>query len=170
MPIIRFANPARDMAKVSDYSLSVLKDIMSVAGISHILITSTARTPSEQARIMFENIERHGVDHQKRLYGPFGDRVIDRYSELNASGKTRDDIISGMTSRINMLGPGNVSRHVGDPDVLNVVDIAPSSVPVPQRESFERAVRADARVLKLLTPPADPAYHLEIPQPGAGAE
>lgn len=165
MPVIQFANPARDLSKVTAYSLSVLKDIMQIAGISQIVITSTARTPAEQARVMYENIERHGVEHQKRLYGPFGDRVIDHYSRLKNSGKHREEIISGMTSKIYSLGPGKVSRHAGDPSKLTVVDIAPSSIALPGRQKFEQAVRNDERVSTFLLPPADPAYHLEIPQP-----
>lgn len=170
MPVIQFANPARDMAKVSPYSVNVIRDIMSACGVPRVIITSTARTPEEQARIMFENIERHGVDHQKQLYGNYGDRVIDHYSALKQSGKSRSEIIAGMTAKIYLLGPGKVSRHVGDPSKLNVVDIAPSSIEVPRRAAFEEAVRNDTRVSGFLLPPGDPAYHLEIPQPQYGAD
>ena len=51
------------------HSKSVLIDIMHRAGVASILITSTARTPADQARIMYDNIERYGVAHQKLLYG-----------------------------------------------------------------------------------------------------
>lgn len=170
MPVIQFSNPARDLAKVTQYSLKVLQDIMSVSGVPRVIITSTARTPAEQARIMFENIERHGIDHQKRLYGNYGDRVIDHYLILKQSGKNRSEIITGMTAKIYQLGPGKVSRHVGDPLKLNVVDIAPSSIEVPRRAVFEDAIKNEARVSRFLLPPGDPAYHLEIPQPQQGAD
>ncbi len=170
MAIIQFANPARDLAKVSSYSLDVIRDILIASGVPQIIITSTARTPAEQARIMFENIDRYGVDHQKRLYGNYGDRVIDHYAVLKQSGKSRDEIIAGMTAKIYLLGPGKVSRHVGDPGKLNVVDIAPSSIEVPRRAAFEDAVASDTRVSRFLLPPGDPAYHLEIPQPQQGAD
>jgi hypothetical protein len=49
--------------------------------------------------------------------------------------------------------------------VLNVFDVAPSSIT--DRVAFETAVRAERRVSFFLTPPRDPGYHLEIPQPGA---
>jgi hypothetical protein len=47
--------------------------------------------------------------------------------------------------------------------VLNVFDVAPSSIK--DKVAFERAVKAERRVTKFLTPPDDPGYHLEIPQP-----
>ena len=142
-----------------------MQDIMKSSGVAQIMITSTARTAYDQARIMFENIERHGITHQKKLYGPYGDKVIDHYSFLKQSGKANVDIISGMTAKINSLGPRNVSRHAGNPNKLNVVDIGPSSIHLAVRKKFESAVNSDPRVSKFLTPPKDPAYHLEIPQP-----
>ncbi|MET1257612.1 hypothetical protein, partial [Aliikangiella maris] len=165
MPIIQLLNPGRDSAKVSPYSRKILQDIMKVAGVSQITITSTARTAAEQARIMFENIERHGVVHQKQLYSSYGDKVIDEYSALKQKGKNKVEIISGMTIKINFLGPRNVSRHAGNPNKLIVIDIAPSSINLALRTKFESAVNSDSRVSKFLTPPNDPAYHLEIPQP-----
>jgi hypothetical protein len=62
-----------------------------------------------------------------------------------------------------------VSRHAADPKVLNVFDVAPSSVR--NQVAFERAVRAETRVdtRSFFKPPQDPGYHLEIPQPGATA-
>lgn len=166
MPIINFLNPSRDACNISAYSRAVLKDRMANAGISQITITSTARTVADQARIMHENIERHGVEHQKALYGSYGDQVIDEYAALVAKGLSRAGIIAGMTAKVNALGPERVSRHAADPRKLNVVDIAPSSINLALRKKFEAAVHADQRVSKFITPPGDPAYHLEIPQPG----
>ncbi|WP_138542781.1 hypothetical protein [Pseudoalteromonas ruthenica] len=114
---------------------------------------------------MYENITRHGVAHQKRLYGSYGDKIIDEYDLLERKGKTKAEIVAGMTQKIISVGPRNVSRHAGDPSTLNVVDIAPSSIGLARKQQFENAVKADSRVSKFLTPPKDPAYHLEIPQP-----
>lgn len=101
MPTINFLKPGRDSAKVSAHSRTVLQDILVASGVPQITITSTARTPAEQARIMFENIEQHGIFHQKRLYGRYGDKIIDEYSALKQQGKTKADIIAGMTTKIN---------------------------------------------------------------------
>ncbi len=165
MPIIQFLNLARDSVKVSAYSRKVLLDIMKASGVAQITITSTARSAHDQARIMYENIERHGVAHQKKLYGSYGDKVINEYSALKSNGKSKTDIISGLTTKINSLGPRNVSRHAGNPNKLNVVDIAPSGINLAVRKKFELTVNNDSRVSNFLMPPKDPAYHLEIPQP-----
>ena len=165
MPIINFLNPVRDSHKVSAYSRKILEDIMKASGLMQITITSTARTAHDQARIMFENIEKHGTDHQKKLYGTYGDKIIDHYLMLKSGGNSKVVIISQMASRISFLGARNVSRHAGDPKKLNVIDIAPSSINLASRNKFETAVNNDSRVSNFLTPPKDPAYHLEIPQP-----
>lgn len=165
MPLIRYLNPAQDAARVSAHSKKVIEDAMKASGVTAITITSTARTAGEQARVMYENIERHGVAHQKKLYGPYGDAVIDVYSDLKAKGKSKIEILAGMTAKISAVGPNRVSRHAGDPNKLNVIDIAPSSINLALRKKFENAIKADPRVAKLLTPPGDPAYHIEIPQP-----
>lgn len=108
MPIINFLNPSRDACKVSAYSRAVPMDIMAEAGINHVTVTSTARTAADQARIMYENIERHGVDHQKALYSSYGDQVIDEYVALAARGLSRSEVIAGMTAKVVAIGPGSV--------------------------------------------------------------
>lgn len=165
MSTIIFLNPGRDSTKVSAYSRKVLQDIMEASYLTKITITSVVRTVEDQARIMYENIEKYGPEHQKKLYASFGDKVIDEYILLRNKGYSKEQIISGMTAKINSLGPQNVSRHVGDPNKLNVIDIAPSSINISRRSLFESVVNNDPRVSKFLTPPKDPAYHLEIPQP-----
>lgn len=165
MPVIQFNNPNRDKAKVSSYSIQVLEDIMFRSAISTLTVTSTARTPQEQAKVMFDNLELHGITQQKKLYGKFGDRVIDEYSALKQQGKSDIEIIVGMTNKILSIGPSKVSSHAGDPTKINVVDIAPSSIPAAKRPSFEMSVKSDQRVSRFFLPPKDPAYHIEIPQP-----
>lgn len=162
--IIKFLHPQRDQLKVSEYSKNVIKDIMRKTNIAELLITSTARTPAEQAKIMFHNIQWYGVDRQKRLYGKYGDKVIDTYVLLKKEGKTAREIISGMEKTIISIGGRNVSKHVGDPTKLNVIDIAPSSIGIAFRQKFEMAVQAEKRISQFFMPPKDPAYHLEIPQ------
>ncbi len=163
---IQFLNDSTSMQFVSEYSKSVLIDIMHRAGVASILITSTARTPADQARIMYDNIERYGVAHQKLLYGKYGDRVIDEYSKHKAKNHRKEFIVSMMKAKIIALDPSKVSNHVADPTKLNVIDIAPSSIQPSLRQRFVEAVKGEGRVSKYLGPPSDPAYHLEIPQPG----
>ena len=102
---------------------------------------------------------------KKRYTGAHGDQVIDVYSSLKAQGKSQVEIVSVMTGKILSVGASRVSRHAADLRKINVVDIAPSSISLALRKKFEVAVRGDPRVSKFLTPPGDPAYHIEIPQP-----
>ena len=153
-----------DQAAVSDHSRQVLQDIMKEAKLENLTITSTARTPERQAIAMFDNIESQGVASQKALYGSYGDQVIDVYVAEKAAGKSQAEIISAMEAKINELGPSNVSKHLADPSTINAIDIDPGKIA--DRDAFEKAVEADPRVSKFLTPSKnDPAYHLEIPQP-----
>jgi hypothetical protein len=160
MKIIYGANARQEF--VSDYARKVLEEILKSAGLTGCLITSTARTPADQARAMYANLEAHGIKHQKALYAAAGDQVIDVYSQAKREKKTPEQIQAAMTAEIIAIGPAKVSRHCADPLKLVVVDIAPSSIAY--KSSFEKAVKADSRVSKFLLPPADPAYHLEIPQ------
>ena len=163
MPVQIKFGPKAVKQNVTNFSLKVLEDIMQKAGISSALITSTARTPADQARVMFNNIVTTSVAAQKKLYAAAGDAVIDEYVKAKKAGKTPVEIKAAMEAKINELGPTKISHHAADPSVLCVFDVAPSSIA--KKAAFEKAVRADRRVKKFITPPDDPGYHLEIPQP-----
>lgn len=166
MPVeIKFGKNAKK-ENVTNFSMQVLEDILQAAGLNSALISSTARTPADQARVMYNNIEATGVAAQKKLYAAAGDAVIDEYVKAKAAKKTPVEIKAAMEAKIIAIGPTKVSHHAADPNVLCVFDVAPSSIP--KKAEFEKAVRADKRVSKFLTPPLDPGYHLEIPQPKQG--
>lgn len=150
---------------VTPFSIGVLKDILRAAGLKGALITSTSRSPAEQARVMFINLQLTGVARQRRLYKPPGNKVIDVYVASKAAGKTDAQIKADMESKIIEVGPTTVSRHASDPRTLCVFDVAPSSIQ--NQRAFVAAVKSDPRVSKFLQPPVDPAFHLEIPQPQA---
>jgi hypothetical protein len=161
-PEIKFG-PNAKKENVTNFSMQVLEDILQAAGISSALISSTARTPTDQARVMFNNILATGVAAQKKLYAAAGDAVIDEYVKAKKAGKTPNEIKAAMEAKIISLGPTKVSHHAADPNVLCVFDVAPSSIV--KKAEFEKAVTKDKRVSKFLKPPLDPGYHLEIPQP-----
>ena len=161
-PRVDFGTNANPGA-VTAYSRRVLGDILKASGLRRCLISSTSRDPADQARVMYDNLERHGVEHQKTLYGRYGDLVIDVYAERKAAGDSPERIRAAMERKIIAVGPTRVSRHASEPGVLNVFDVAPSSIT--DRPAFEAAVRAERRVELFLTPPRDPGYHMEIPQP-----
>lgn len=159
---IKFGTNAKPES-VTAYSLKVLEDILKAADLNSCTISSTARTPKDQARVMYNNIVATGVAAQKKLYAAAGDAVIDEYLRAKAGNKSSTEIKAAMEAKINQLGPAKVSHHAADPKVLCVFDVAPSSIG--SKQSFEKAVRAEKRVSKFLLPPQDPGYHLEVPQP-----
>ena len=158
--------PNAKSTDVTPYSLGVLRDVMKVANIARLTISSTQRSPADQARVMYNNIEAKGVAAQKLLYKAPGQAVIDVYAAGKAAGKSADAIKAEMTAKIVELGPMNVSHHAADLKLLNVFDVAPSSVP--DAQAFQAAAQGDQRVAKFLTPPRDPGFHFEIPQPQEG--
>ena len=159
--------PNAKSSDVTPYSLGVLRDVMTAANVAKLIISSTQRSPADQARVMFNNLESQGIAAQRRLYKAPGQAVIDVYEAGKKAGKTSDTIKAEMTAKINELGPMNVSHHAADPKLLNVFDVAPSSVA--DVNAFQAAVKKDARVSKFLTPPNDPGLHFEIPQPDDAA-
>jgi hypothetical protein len=156
--------PNAKAADVTAFSRGVLTDILKRAGLPKVTVSSTSRLPADQARVMYINLEQQGIDAQLRLYKEPGRKVIEVYRQGKLAGKDAASIQAAMTAEIVRLGPTTVSRHASDPKILNVFDVAPSSVA--NRPAFEAAVRAEPRVAKFLLPPNDPGYHLEIPQPG----
>jgi len=159
--------PNAKSADVSDFTLTVLRDIMRAADVARLTISSTQRSPQDQARVMYDNIVREGVARQKKLYKAAGQSVIDAYVAAKSAGKPPDEIKAAMVARILEIGPEKVSRHAADPKVLNVFDVSPQSIA--HQAEFVQAARSDGRVAKVLTPAEnDPAFHLEIPQPDAG--
>jgi hypothetical protein len=150
-----------DRSVVTSTSETVIREIVAKAGDKSCTITSTARTPADQARAMYNNLEGEGVDAQKELYADAGDKVIDVYVASKAAKKTPDQIKADMLVKINEVGPSLVSNHCADSSKLCVVDITPNSIT--NKTKFIEEAGKDSRVSKFLKPPSDPAYHLEIP-------
>ncbi len=166
MPVtITFGKNAKK-ENVTNFSLQVLEDILQAAGLNSAIISSTSRPPADQARVMFNNIEATSVAAQLKLYAAAGDAVIEEYVKAKKAKKTPTEIKAAMEAKIIALGPTTVSHHAADPNILCVFDVAPSSIA--KKAEFEKAVKADKRVKKFITPPLDPGYHLEIPQPKNG--
>ncbi|MCW5964288.1 MAG: hypothetical protein KIT83_09630 [Bryobacterales bacterium] len=138
----------------------VLKEILKSAGIARAKVTSVSRTAYDQARIMYENCVAHGAEYNKNMYASAGDKVIDVY-EANKT-KPRDTVIELMRAKIVELGPTRVSTHISED--YYTFDVAPSSIPGTKLQAFEEAIRAHKAVTKLIPPPVDPAYHIEIPK------
>ncbi|HEX8197798.1 MAG TPA: hypothetical protein VF571_16525 [Pyrinomonadaceae bacterium] len=164
-PTINFG-PNAKQGVVSQHTISILKEILNHAGLSSCLITSTSRTPAEQARAMYNNIVATGADKQRELYAAAGDMVIDEYEKAKKAKKSEAQIKAAMEAKIIAIGPTKVSHHCADPTKMNVVDIAPSSIS--NKHAFENAVQTALNrkdIIRFFAPRnGDPAYHLEIPQ------
>ncbi len=152
---------------VSDYSAEIVNDAMIAVSDNEVTVSSGKRTAEDQARIMYDNLEEHGVDQQKELYGSYGDQVIDVYAKArfktdkqgyNIYGK--NSIKSMMLKKINSIGSGKVSKHCIDDSKLNVFDIDPASVT--NVSSFQNKLKNDQRVSKVIPYPKDPGIHIEI--------
>ena len=153
-------------AVVSEQSLALIRRWLTQANCPSCTITSTSRTPAEQARVMLANIEQQGVDSQLALYLAPGDAVIHEYQRCRAAGLDRAATLAAMTAKIVAVGPGTVSHHCADPAKLNIIDIAPASLAHPAAFlAVLQAALAAGQLSRLLTPAQrDPAYHIEIPQ------
>jgi hypothetical protein len=163
-PIELRYGPNADRSVINDHIRGVLEEILREAGERDAVITSTYRDPYNQARVMYDNLERPGgVREGRRLYGSSGDQVIDVYEASKAAGKSREQIIRDMEAKIWEVGPGNVSRHSSDPNDLVAIDVAPSSIE--NGEAFVEALeaaQAAGRIVRFIPPPLDRAYHIEV--------
>lgn len=100
---------------------------------------------------IFDNIQSNQRDRtEQALRG--GGRLHDQRVR---QGESRD----GSEDHRNLADESFALRR--RPNVLCVFDVTTSSI-------TKKAVKADERVQKFITPPLDPVYHLEIPQPANG--
>jgi len=164
---------------VTTYSSVVIADNMMATNNYTATITSGYRDAKNQARVMFDNIKTKGVASQKKLYGKFGDMVIDKYVLALKYNKTaskvnsllnfnllpklsNDNVKHLMTNTIYQVGPNKVSKHSSDPNKYNVIDLSPKSIQ--NISSLISSFKNDLRIKKLILPRNDPGLHIEIPQ------
>jgi D-alanyl-D-alanine carboxypeptidase len=175
-PVITFGSRARrDVVAAS--SLATVGEVLRAARLTKATITSTARTPTDQARAMYQNLAGKNTDEkverQYRLYGAGGDKVIDTFVELRDRGLSAAAIQEGMRQRIEEVGPRKISKHLADPATLNVLDISPASLGGGDAVArFEKAANAlvGSKLDRLLTPgQGDPAEHVELKPVGGGS-
>lgn len=85
---------------VSAYALNVVKIALKECGMNHAVITSTLRTPGDQAEIMYRNA-KIDLAKQKALYGRNGDEVLAVYEENK--GKPKSEVVKLMKEKIDSL-------------------------------------------------------------------
>lgn len=140
-------------------TLDIIKDSLRAAGQSSATITSTTRSPGDQARAMFQNLVNPVFDistnvaNQLNLYGASGDVVINVFVQMTL-GLTHQQILQNQTviraameQEINNQGPQNVSRHCADPTQRNVVDIGAGVFNANNVQLFINAIQGRVNVL-----------------------
>lgn len=154
-------------SSMTEIALTTLKEICSNACIGSVKVTSTARTASDQARVMYEMIQSKGAKYSKDLYGAAGKKVVEVYEESEKNKLSAVETKAAMLEKINELGPSNVSHHVvSENSKICVFDVAPSSISDAEaKKRFVKEAKAHKSVVKFFEPPADPAYHLEVQSP-----
>lgn len=157
-------------------TLAVINRLQREAGQAIVNITEMERTPLRQAQIMFDNCLSQGVDSQLKLYKDPGDQVIKVYI-AQTKGLTdeqikakRDSIVKLMLKKILSFDPvSKVSHHIVQGNLLQVVDIAPSSFSTASAKDRFLAAADTAKKAGLISHIIKPgegekAIHLEIPQ------
>jgi hypothetical protein len=160
-------------AVVWDETIDIIKDGLRAAGQRSATINSTARTPEDQARAMFNNLVKsskpvaENVADQLALYAPPGDAVIDVFV-AQTRGMMRNEIIqnraaiqTAMIQEINAQDCINVSRHCADPKKINVIDLGSGVFNANNGPLFVAAVQG--RVSRLLDERnSNGCFHLEV--------
>jgi RHS repeat-associated protein len=156
----------KNLANISNKSAGVIATSMSKANVNTVNVTSTHRSPRQDAAAMYTNAAKpNGVADGHRLYGANGDKIVDTYAAARGAGLNREQIIDRMTATIVQIGPTKVSHHAFEPAVLNVIDISNSALGS-QARSFNAALLSNPEVHPMFSPYTlghrDPAFHLEI--------
>lgn len=158
---------------VSPYAISVVKMALKESGMTHAVITSTLRTPDDQAAIMLKNAKIN-LASQKRMYAAPGRAVLSVYE--NNKSKTDNEILELMTKKIKELMDENlsVSNHcfsIEKYSSKNVFDIGFNSTKAKSlnfnKEKFTSALNdlvRDGYVSKVIdeTAKSNKCWHLEI--------
>ena len=152
---INYSSSANKNA-ISDYTTSILVDVMNQSGESSIQINSTARDAARQADAMIQVVKDNKMSGAKELYGQFGDIVLDAYPDRGA-----------MINKINEIGPSKISNHCADPNKINVVDISTWQGGIRNPKIFANEASKNSKASEVLTPwnSTDKAIHIAIPQP-----
>ncbi len=165
--------PNADATALRPATIDIVKDSLRAAGQRTVTITSTARTPADQARAMFQNLTNPAnpinvnVNNQLALYAAPGRAVINVFVQ-QTQGLTRQQILANgaairaaMEQEINRQGPQNVSRHCADPATVNVADLGAGAFNATNGPLFVNAIRP--RVTRFIDERnSNGCYHIEV--------
>lgn len=156
-----------DAPRLPDWGEQFLLTIMDEANVTSIKVTSTYRTPRQQATAMYNNAKSHGVQWSRDLYkgNKNAQLVIDVFESMQSQPSA--NVIDMMTNLIVSSGMVNSSLHMNIDKT--VADIAPSSIPAAEQNAFFAALQSAktaGRVGELIRPPKDPAFHVQLIESG----
>jgi hypothetical protein len=174
LPDVHIAfGPNANAGVVSAPMLDVVKDGLRAAGQSTGTIMSTARTPADQARAMFNNLINPAnpiavnVANQLNHYFPPGDAVINEFVAQTQDMTPQQiqqnamNIRDAMEQEILDQGPENVSQHCADPSEVSVVDVSAAAFNANNAPLFVAAVQG--RVTKFIDERvSNGCFHLEL--------
>ncbi|SFI50061.1 hypothetical protein [Halpernia frigidisoli] len=152
-----FVGKTAKESALSEKTKNILREVGEASGTYYIAITSTARTPYDQARIMYDNCKAN-LKEQRTTYKAPGQRVIDVY--VNNSSKSRDAVIKLMEQKINELGPSTVSKHLANPEIVNTFDISYGNLKDKTKFLSEMTKRPELDVILI----ENNCYHTQINQ------
>jgi hypothetical protein len=178
--------PQADKSIVPDNMIDIIKDGLRATGVSEGTITSTARTPTDQARAMFNNIVPQtgtptldviaaNVKYQiEKVYKTKpGTQVVKFFVTLTKGMEAKEiknqaaSIKAAMVEKIESIGPELVSHHCADSTKITVVDVGASDKLKKNGALFRSST--EPRVTKFLDETkgndgakGNNAYHLEL--------
>lgn len=143
--------------KLSELSQKAVDEVTLFNMGSPVYVTSVSRSPRRQAEIMYQNLKGgKKMDAQKRLYGQYGDMVLNVFDEH----KSKEENIRAMEAKIEEVGPFKVSHHCGRSDSLEVFDVSITSIK--NLDHFISGLRSKG--YKVLLEHMNGCVHVEIPR------
>ena len=136
---------------------NILKKVAKASNNMDIYITSTARTPYDQARIMYDNCKIN-LQEQREIYASPGQKIIDVY--VIERSKSRNYVIDKMEAKIKEIGPSKVSKHIADPSILNTFDISYGKLT--DKIKFWNEMKKSIELDEILN--ENKCYHIQIKQ------
>lgn len=141
----------------------LVQDVLRETNNATATITSTTRSPADQASEILTIYRRDGLQAALRLYGSAGDTVINFYDANKQL--SRAELISGGTRRVRQFirtaGNNRTQLMHVTPVVATTFDIAPSSIS--NVDQIVRILRRIPDVRRVIAPGgAERALHIEI--------
>ena len=148
--VIFGALPAEDVSVVATSTTEIIRRAAEASKNPEVRITSTIRTPADQARIMFGNLEAGN----RINYAAPGREVVAIYDTGKKAREAASVIKQKMTTRIEQLAREGllVSRHCVPVDMYEKCNIVDVSKYIPNPRDFVKSLLTERRVKKIITP------------------